>query len=247
MIVPLWKMKQRVEVVYSDEAVVVVNKPPQFLSIPDRYRPTIPNVLHFLKEKYGEAYTTHRIDKETSGVMVFAKTKEAHKSLNQQFQDRTTHKIYWAIVEGIPFEDEGEIDKPIGKHPSKGGLMVISPKGKPSTTLYKVVQKYKNCCLVEANILTGRTHQVRVHLKSLGHPIIVDSFYGRKEAFYLSEFKKGKMHLQKYEEERPLMSRTCLHARRLEFDHPDTGARMSFEAEVPKDFKAVMNQLSKIK
>lgn len=239
-------MKQSpIEIIHEDEDIIIVNKPAQFLSIPDRFRPEIPNVLSFIGQMSERMFTVHRLDKETSGIMVFAKNAEAHKNLSQQFEKRTTKKIYLAIVDGIPFEPEGLIDKPIDKHPLKKGLMVISPQGKPSQSEYKVVETFGDKAMVEVNILTGRTHQVRLHLKSIGHPIIIDEFYGRKDAFFLSTIKRGKLKLSKNEDEKPLMDRTCLHAFKLSFDHPKTGLRVTYEADVPKDFAAVIRQFRK--
>jgi 23S rRNA pseudouridine955/2504/2580 synthase/23S rRNA pseudouridine1911/1915/1917 synthase len=123
--------------------------------------------------------------------------------------------------------------------------MVIASRGKASLTLYRVMERFRNYTLVEANIKTGRMHQIRVHFQSIGYPLAVDAIYGRTEAFLLSAVKQNKFQLGKEQEERPLISRSTLHAARLAFDHPRTGQRMNFEANLPKDFDAVVKQLRK--
>lgn len=237
-------MKNKFTLIYEDDALLVLDKASDVLTIPDRFKPEIFNLYNWLEEAYGKIFTVHRLDRETSGLLVFAKTEEAHKSLSQQFEDRTVEKIYRVLVEGIMHEKEGAIDKRIDKHPAKPGKMIVSAKGKPSLTLYKVIEEFKNFSLVEADIKTGRTHQIRVHFQAIGYPLAVDSLYGRNDAFYLSKIKK-KYNFGKEGEERPMMSRTSLHAFRLVLDHPTTGERMTFQTELPKDFGAVVKQLRK--
>lgn len=237
-------MKSKVEIIYHDNAVIVVNKPPNFLSIPDRYAPQLPNVLDFLRDKFDEVYTVHRLDKPTSGVMCFAKTAEAHKSISKQFQDRSTSKIYLALVDGKPLRKEGIINKPIAQNQVNSSKMIIAERGKPSITAYKVVEEFKHYALVEADIKTGRTHQIRVHFQSMGHPLAIDELYGKREQLYLSEIKSS-YNIGKFDTERPLMSRTTLHANRLTIQHPQTGEQMAFEAPLHKDFAAIVKQLRK--
>jgi RluA family pseudouridine synthase len=238
-------MKQKPEIIFEDDAVVVVNKASAMLTIPDRYAPGKFNLSGWLSERCGKIFVVHRLDKETSGILVFAKTEEAHKNLSLQFEKRTVEKYYLTLVEGVLHLDEGVIDKPIAPNQHHPEKMVIANRGKASFTHYRVVERFRNYTLAEANIKTGRTHQIRVHFQSIGYPLAVDSIYGRKEAFYLSEVKQNKFRIGKEQEERPLMSRTTLHAARLSFDHPRTGQRMNFEAALPKDFAAVVKQLRK--
>lgn len=237
-------MKSKVEIIYHDNAIIVVNKPPNFLSIPDRYAPQLPNVLGFLRDKFDEVYTVHRLDKPTSGVMCFAKTAEAHKSISTQFQERSTSKIYLALVDGKPLRKEGIINKPIAQNQVNSSKMIIAERGKPSITAYKVVEEFRHYALVEADIKTGRTHQIRVHFQSMGHPLAIDELYGKRERLYLSEIKSG-YNIGKFDTERPLMSRTTLHANRLTIQHPQTGEEMAFEAPLHKDFAAIVKQLRK--
>ena len=178
--------------------------------------------------------------------MIFAKTAEAHRDLSIQFENHQTSKIYIALLDGVLNHETGEIDKPIAPHSSIAGKMVIAKRGKDSLTLYKVLEKFKHFTLVEAVIKTGRTHQIRVHFQSMGYPLAVDALYGRKASIFLSEIKsKKRFNIGKFEEERPIMSRSTLHAYKLTFRHPSTQEMMSFEAEMPKDFSALLNQLRK--
>ena len=239
-------MKQQFEIIYEDEDLVVVNKPPFLLTIPDRFSSDKPNLYHQLGERYGKIYTVHRLDRETSGILVFAKTEEAHRDFSRQFQERTVEKIYFALVEGVMHQEEGVIDKALTEHPTEPGKMIVAQRGKRSITHFKVREHFKNYTLAEADIKTGRMHQIRVHFQSIGYPLAIDSLYGRKTEFKLSDVKMVKYRMGKFqEEERPLMTRTSLHAGRLTFTHPRTGERLTFEAELPKDFGAVVKQLRK--
>ncbi|HFB99619.1 MAG TPA: RluA family pseudouridine synthase [Phaeodactylibacter sp.] len=237
--------KNRPTIIFEDDDLVILNKPANFLTIPDRFIAEKPSLVSFLKNKMEEVFIVHRLDKETSGVIIFAKNKAAHRSMSMQFEQRTVDKIYLALVEGNLHKEEGEIKNAIATNMRDSGKMIIAKRGKPSLTLYKVIERFKNYTLVEANIKTGRTHQVRVHFQSIGYPLAVDRLYGRKEAFFLSEIKLKKFRRGKDFEERPLMSRTSLHAKKITFTHPSSLQRMTFEVELPKDFKAVLNQLRK--
>ncbi|MDC0231200.1 RluA family pseudouridine synthase [Aureispira] len=236
--------KRQYKVLFEDEHLLIVEKESGFLTIPDRYRPYIPNLHNSLQLDYGEIYIVHRLDKGTSGLVCFAKTKEVHRLLNIQFEKREPVKQYYAIVKGIPFYMEGTIDA--GLTPNKeGGMHIDIKRGKPSVTDYKVIEYFRSFSLIEATILTGRTHQIRVHLKHLGYPLAVDGAYAQKEALYLSEIKRRKFNLKKDTEERPLISRVPLHAYHLSFSHPITDEKISVESELPKDMKALLNQLRK--
>lgn len=239
-------MKHQIEIVYEDDDLVVVNKPANLLTIPDRFSPDKPNLYHLLGDQFGRIFTVHRLDRETSGILLFTKTEDAHKEMSRQFQERTVDKIYFALVEGVMHQPEGIIDKPLGPHPTHPEKMAVVHGGKPSRTTYKVIETFKNFSLIACGIETGRTHQIRVHLQSIGYPLAVDALYGRQKAFFLSKIKLRKFKLSKeQEEELPIMSRTTLHAGKLVFDHPSSGERMTIEAGLPKDFAAVVSQLRK--
>ncbi|MEL6866051.1 MAG: RluA family pseudouridine synthase [Bacteroidota bacterium] len=238
-------MKIKIDLLHEDEDLLVVNKPPHFLSIPDRYLLDRPNLQGYLSEHHGKTFVVHRLDKETSGVICFAKNEQAHRKLSLQFEQRTVDKRYHVLIEGQLYPKEGKIEKAIASHKSKPGQMIVSNRGKASLTFFKALEYFKNYTLVEANIKTGRTHQIRVHFKSIGFPLAIDATYGRREAFFLSELKLRKFKLAKDTEERPLMSRSSLHAHELQLNHPSSGQRMQFIAEYPKDFRATLQQLRK--
>jgi 23S rRNA pseudouridine1911/1915/1917 synthase len=236
--------KKQYKVLLEDEHLLIAEKGSKFLTIPDRYRLDLPNLYNSLQEEYGEIYIVHRLDKGTSGLVCFAKTKEAHRLLNLQFEAREPVKRYYAIVQGTPFEKEGLIDAGLSSN-KDGGTRIDIKRGKSSQTEYKVIESFDNFSLVEATILTGRTHQIRVHLKHLGYPLAVDANYIKKEALYLSEIKHKKFNLKKNTEERPLLERVPLHAHYLSLVHPITKEKISIESELPKDMRAVLNQLRK--
>jgi 23S rRNA pseudouridine955/2504/2580 synthase/23S rRNA pseudouridine1911/1915/1917 synthase len=236
-------MKQQLNIIHEDDHLVIVNKPAPFLTIPDRFQKDKPNIYNQLQDHYGEIFIVHRLDKETSGVICFARTSEAHKHLSQQFEHRKTEKHYHAIVSGTPASDTGTVDEPIAKHPQIGGKMTIFKKGKAAVSHYTVLERFQQHSLLDIRIETGRTHQIRVHLAHIHHPLAVDAIYAKKDAFYLSSIKRRTYQENRYGEERPLMTRISLHAFQLTLQHPDTQERMTFEAPYPKDFRATMQQL----
>ncbi len=233
------------EIIFIDDYIIVVNKPAGYLSIPDRFDPKKLNVIGFLKNEFAEVYTLHRLDKETSGIMIFARNSEIHKSLSKDFESHNLRKTYLALVEGYVREDDGKIDKPIGETKSSGGAMIITPKGKPSVTLYHVLKRYKKYSLVEADILTGRMHQIRVHFKSIGHPLAIDSLYGNRDKLYISDLKNRGLSTSKFEEEKPLITRQPLHAEKIVLIHPVNKKKLEFVSPLPKDIQAVINQMEK--
>lgn len=234
------------EILHADEDLVVVNKPAGMLSIPDRFILDKPNLVQALQAQYGEIWVVHRLDRETSGIICFARNEAAHRHLNAQFQARTVDKIYAVLVDGRPLPPQGRIEKPIAPHPTLPGKMVVSPQGKYALTLYEVVDTFKAFSLVHANIRTGRTHQIRVHFTAIGHPLAVDPLYGKRRAFLLSELKRQNFNLSKLAEaERPLMERLTLHAARLALDHPRSGEKLQWDCSPPKDFRALLHQLEK--
>lgn len=238
-------MKKQLDILHEDDDLIVLNKPAHLLSIPDRFDTRKPNLYHLLQRAYGDIFTVHRLDKETSGVICFAKNEKTHQQLSQQFQDRTIKKIYHAIVDGRLSPKVGQIDAPLAPHPSIRGKMIATKKGKPSLTTYECLEEFRHFTYVEAQLETGRMHQARVHFKSIGSPLAIDALYGRRSAFMLSEIKRKKYRQSKMEEERPLMSRTTLHAHQLGFQHPISQAPIQVQAPLHKDFKAFLNQLRK--
>jgi 23S rRNA pseudouridine1911/1915/1917 synthase len=236
-------MKFKDWIIFENEELIVLNKPSGLLSIPDREGKDI-SLKKLLQEKYPQIFTVHRLDKDTSGVIVFAKTEEAHKHLSKQFEERQTEKIYVGLVIGSLPEKKGSIDAAIMEHPAKNGLMVINRKGKQALTDYEVMEDFGIYSFLQFRIHTGRTHQIRIHMKNIGHPMVCDGLYGDGKPVLLSSFK-NKFNLSKNElEERPLLGRLALHALRLKFTGP-SGEVMELEAEMPKDMRATITQLAK--
>lgn len=236
--------KRRWEIIHEDDDIIVVNKPARFLSIPDRYDKTIPSVVGVLSERRPEVFINHRLDKETSGLMLFTKNAAAHKALSEAFEKREIDKHYLTIVSGIPAEEIGLIDLATSARSGKSKGMMVNENGKETLTKYRILESYNRHAYLEVKILTGRQHQIRVHMKAIGCPILCDAKYGDGEPLFLSKLKR-KMRLSSDEEERPLLSRVALHAHLLKFMHPISKQEMEYSVPLPKDMKAALNQLSK--
>ncbi|HEX2628801.1 MAG TPA: RluA family pseudouridine synthase [Chitinophagaceae bacterium] len=233
-------------IIIENSDFVALNKPSGLLSIPDREGKEV-SLKDLLKEKYGGIFTVHRLDKDTSGLIIFAKNEAAHKHLSQQFEQRQTEKIYHGLVMGTPAESQGSIDSPIGEHPAKNGTMIVHRKGKEALTDYEVMESFGIYTWVKFQIYTGRTHQIRLHAKEIGNPIVCDPVYGDGKPVLLSSLKHKKFKLSKNElEERPLLNRLALHASNLSFVTPQ-GEKMELEAPLQKDLKALLQQLRKWK
>lgn len=236
-------MKIREQVLFETDAFVAINKPSGVLTIPDRAGKE-PSLKDVLKQQYGDIFTVHRLDRDTSGVVVFAKTEAAHKALSQAFEGRDVEKFYQGLVVGVPAATGGTIDAPIAEHPVKKGTMTVYKKGKAALTDYEVLEPLRFFTWMQFQIHTGRTHQIRVHAKHIGHPIVCDGIYGDGKPVLLSTIKKKHFNLAKEElEERPLLSRLALHSWRLQFKLDGKGYHL--EAPLPKDLKAVLQQLRK--
>jgi 23S rRNA pseudouridine955/2504/2580 synthase/23S rRNA pseudouridine1911/1915/1917 synthase len=235
----------KIPVLFESEDLIVIDKPSGLLAVPDRFDATLPSAKGLLEARLGaKLWVVHRIDRETSGCLVYAKNEEAHRHLSLQFQEHVAGKFYVGLVHGRVQPDEGSIDAPIMEHPTIKGRMVTNRKGKESRTDYRVVEQWPLHALVQFRIFTGRTHQIRVHMLSIGHSLLCDPVYGDGRPFLLSSIKR-KFNLSKNEEEeRPLLSRVALHAYRLVVEAPD-GTEVSAEAPLPKDLNAVVQQLRK--
>jgi 23S rRNA pseudouridine955/2504/2580 synthase/23S rRNA pseudouridine1911/1915/1917 synthase len=185
----------------------------------------------------------HRLDKETSGVLLFAKNIDAQRHVSHQFQNNTVAKEYLAIVAGNPIESAGIIDAPLAIHPADKTRMHVSKRGRPALTEWRVEQSFRRYAVVRCFPKTGKTHQIRVHLAHNGNPLAVDPLYGNAVPLLLSSFKK-KYHASRNDEERPLIARLTLHAEHLSFKNRDDD-RVEIISPLPKDFRAAMNQLAK--
>jgi len=236
--------KPTLKMMYVDDDVVVIDKPPGLLSLPDRYDRSLANIREMMAAEFGEIFMIHRLDKDTSGVMVMARNAEAHKHLNDQFEFKTVSKIYHAIVSGVVDRDEFPIDIPISPDPKRKGLMKPSARGKEAHTDIRVIEKFRLASLLECRLITGRTHQIRVHCSAIGHPLLVDPDYGKMSEFMLSSIKR-KFNLAKNAVERPIIDRVTLHARSLAFTHPTSEKQVEFISEYPRDFSAALQVLRK--
>jgi 23S rRNA pseudouridine1911/1915/1917 synthase len=236
---------QAPEIILENEDFIVLNKSAGTLSIPDRTQSS-ESLKDWLQKKMGTIFTVHRLDKETSGLIVFAKHAKSHKFLSSAFEDRMVEKYYLGIINGTVSDKRGRIDAAIAEHPAKNGKMMVHKKGKPSVTDYEVLEEFGWYSLVQFQILTGRTHQIRVHMQHLGHPIVCDELYGDAQPILISSFKKNFKLSRSEDEERPILRRLGLHAQRLGF-RDEAGKDYLLESPLPKDMKALLQQLRKWK
>ena len=226
------------DVVYEDEDVIVVNKPVGMVVHPAPGHPdgTLVNaLLHHCGDSLsgigGEKRPgiVHRIDRDTSGLIIAAKNDAAHLALAEQLQDHSLYREYEAVCAGSLREDAGTVDAPVGRHPADRKRMAIDRKnGRRAVTHWTVLGRYPGCTHIQCRLETGRTHQIRVHLASIGHPILGDTVYGAKKPY-------------------PGLVGQCLHARRLSFLHPRTGERVTVECPLPDYFTALLDKLSRLR
>lgn len=229
-------------IIFENDNFIALNKPAGLLSIPDREGKEV-SLKRLLQEKYPSIFTVHRLDKDTSGLIIFAKNAVAHQQLSVLFEGREVKKIYQGLVHNTPVHDNGTIDIGIQEQFGKVGVMMTHQKGKPSVTDYTVLEKFRQYSWMQFQIHTGRTHQIRVHMKHIGNPIVCDPVYGDGVPVLLSAIKK-KYKLSKHEEEeRPILNRLALHSSKLSFTLSEE--LFTFEAPLPKDLRALLQQLRK--
>ncbi|MDR1663271.1 MAG: RluA family pseudouridine synthase [Endomicrobium sp.] len=235
-------MIQNIETIYQDDDIIVVSKPSGITVIPDQYTNQSKTLVGILESQLSQKiWIVHRIDKDTTGVLVFAKNAESHRSISMQFENCQVYKKYIALLSGVLEEKEGTINKPIL---ISGRNISIDITGKESITNFKVLERFKSYTLVEAVPLTGRRHQIRIHFWSLGHPLAIDAEYGLSDPIMLSALKRN-YKVKKYKTEKPLISRLTLHAQSLTLILPSSGIGKTFESNLPKDFELVLKQLKK--
>jgi 23S rRNA pseudouridine955/2504/2580 synthase/23S rRNA pseudouridine1911/1915/1917 synthase len=244
MFTTLFFRELKPEVIFENDNIIAFNKPSGLLSIPDRFDKEKPYVKMLVGNKYGDLYTVHRLDRETSGVICFARNEPTHRYLSQLFEKRKVEKYYTAIVHGRPLDASGNIIKPIVEQPAQRGKMMTTGTGKEAHTAYEIVQSWNSYSLLRLQIFTGRTHQIRVHMQYIGNPVVCDEVYGSERAIYLSAIKKNYKLSKNELEERPVMGRLCLHAAQLILQD-EQGNAINIEAPLPKDMKAFISQLNK--
>lgn len=222
------------DIIYQDKDIAIINKP-QGMTVHagnGTHGSTLVNaLLYHLDSLSGingviRPGIVHRIDKDTSGLLVVAKNDAAHLSLSEQIKNKTCHRIYLALLEGTVKQNDGIIDTFIGRSDKNRTMMAVKDSGRRAVTHFKVLKRYKEFTFAEFRLETGRTHQIRVHCKYIGHPIVGDPVYG-------------------YEKQKFKLNGQLLHAWKLELTHPSTGERMSFEAPLPDYFQAVLQKLDK--
>jgi RluA family pseudouridine synthase len=214
----------RMNIIHIDDHVIIINKPAGIPVLPDGWEKDAQYLVKMLEDEFGKIWIVHRLDKTTSGVMVFARTAESHRALSMQFEGHEADKVYHAIVEGNPNWNEKVAKFPLRADVGKKHRTAVDDKrGKPSETRFRVLKRYQDWALVEAKPMTGRTHQVRVHAYALGHPLLGDILYGASET--------------------DLILRPALHAYSLTITHPVTTERLTFKAEEPEDFVGALRRL----
>jgi len=220
------------DILYEDGDLLVINKPKGLVVHPAPGHPdgTLVNALlwHCGDSLSGIGGVSrpgivHRLDRDTSGLMLCAKNDLAHQALSAQLSDRSLHRVYEAVLRGTPRELSGTVDAPIGRHPTERKKMAVTPSGRPAVTHYRVLESFPGFSHVECELETGRTHQIRVHMARLGHPVAGDPLYGGAGVLGLES--------------------QCLHARRIRFIHPSTGEAMEFASQLPEEFTRVLAAL----
>ena len=212
------------KILFEDQSLLAVDKPAGLPVLPDGWEPRAPFLAQILEENYGKIFIVHRLDKVTSGVIVFARDAETHRALNIQFERHEAQKRYHAIVESNPKWEEKVTKFPLRVNVGHKHRTVVDDRnGKPSETRFRMLKRYPAAAWVEASPRTGRTHQIRVHASALGHPLLGDTLYGAEET--------------------SLIARPALHAYSLTFTHPSSHEQVTFIADHPQDFAAALKLL----
>jgi 23S rRNA pseudouridine1911/1915/1917 synthase len=252
-------LRQKIElnILHEDNDLLVIDKPAGLLVIPDRWDASKPTVVKlaraYLQTRADAAghipaelpriWVVHRLDRDTSGVLILAKSDRAHTALSRQFEHGQVRKAYLALVSGQGIWAEGSIRLPIGPHPQRPGMMAIQRRhGKSALTRYAVLERFRGYTLLDVRPQTGRSHQIRIHLRAIGHPLAIDPLYGFDEPLLLSALKPS-YRPKVGAAEQPLMARLTLHAHALELTHPTHGGTCEWVAPLPKDFAAVLRNL----
>jgi tRNA pseudouridine32 synthase/23S rRNA pseudouridine746 synthase len=231
-----------IQVILQDPYVLVINKPAGLATLPDGYDPTLPHIKSILQRHFGPLWIVHRLDKETSGVLLLARTADAHRKLNSQFEQHLVAKRYHALVVGSPQWEEKIVDLPLRPNGDRQHRTVIDLHlGKPATTHFKLLERFRRFTLLEAIPETGRTHQIRAHLSFLGLYIIGDKLYKPRQAI-----REERQAVSNLSVQQPMLSwggGMALHAISLAINHPNSGQRLEFTAPYPQAWTMVLQQL----
>lgn len=224
-------MSQPIAVLWADEALLAVNKPAGLPTLPDGWQPDAPYLVGLLQAEHGRLWVVHRLDRGTSGVIVLARSADAHRNLDRQFATHGISKVYHALAAGVPAWDKQTTCLPLVANGDRKHRTIVDPRrGKPAVTHCRVLERFAGCALVEARPETGRTHQIRAHLAALGHPLLADPLYTRA-TIVLPAF------------EPPLIERPALHAASLTVTHPVSGQALTLTAPYPADFSEALRRL----
>ncbi|MEL7039990.1 MAG: RluA family pseudouridine synthase [Pseudomonadota bacterium] len=203
--------REALKTIYADADLLIIDKPSGLLSVPGRGPEKAICAHRILSDDHGPVFTVHRLDMDTSGIMIFARSKAAQRHLSRQFEQRRVDKVYEALVEGCPQPKSGTIDAPIARYSKQRPLRHLDPNGQSAITRWQRIANDGNSARLALFPQTGRSHQLRLHLASLGHPILGDVFYGDPSSH----------------------ERLCLHAKSLRFEHPETRQKIRFQSDMP--------------
>ena len=253
----LLRQRHELNILYEDDDLLVIDKPTGLLVIPDRWdasKPTVVKLARAYLQARADAegtlaaepprvWVVHRLDRDTSGVLILAKSNRAHAALSRQFELGKVQKTYLALVNGQGLRDAGVIRLPIGPHAHRPGMMAVRRRhGKSALTRYSVLERFRGYTLLDVRPHTGRSHQIRVHLQAICYPLAIDALYGSGESLLLSALKPS-YRPKAGAAEHPLMARLTLHAQALKLTHPTHGGTCTWVAPLPKDFAAVLRNL----
>jgi tRNA pseudouridine32 synthase / 23S rRNA pseudouridine746 synthase len=228
-------------ILFIDEQIVIVNKPAGLLSIPDGYDPNLPCLSDILRKELGEIWIVHRLDQDTSGGILFARTAEFHRELNIQFTAHKIQKVYHALVEGSPTWSDQTVNSPLKVNGDRRHRTVVNYRqGKPAKTEFTVLEKFETISLIAGCPQTGYTHQIRVHLSSIGFPILVDHLYNPR-------YKPSIMNESQKRKDEPWIQRLALHSFQLTFQNPATKNEFTIQAPYPDDFQIALERLRSLK
>lgn len=239
-------------IVYEDDYLMLINKPFDMVVHPAGGHPsgTLVNGLAFYCQNLSQtngplkAGIVHRLDRDTSGIMIVIKSDAVHSHIAMQFEKRYVKKEYIAVVEGVVAFDSDEINLPIGRHQIDRLKMAVRHDiGKEAVSIYEVIERFRGYTLVKIMPKTGRTHQIRVHMRAIGHPVVADATYGKQDTYYLSDLVQK----ERASDEIPIIERQALHAHKIEFFHPILNKRMEFKVDLPPDIELLVKTLREVR